>query len=273
MRKSSVNLSESKSSSALLGIYKDFYNVNLKKINLHSVLEDILADLKWSYDIRRLFDALDTKKDGRLYPEEWLHGMKARSDKTEEELMAIFHILDNDDSGYLTFDEFTEIMEMNEIEIFLATKVIHRDERGLIQVLPSCEEYFGKSQVTEVGKTANARKNAEIETARNQTFVQELYESRIASLQRFVAMTVMFHQMGWRVERFFSKNSFGLLGYRMDRTHSIMRIATTASPVSGADVWSCAQTLFYKSKIYSSVALTARCIRDFLRKKNVAKTN
>ena len=273
MRKSSVDLSLSKSSSALLGIYKDFYNVNLKNINSRSVLADILADLKWSHDIRRLFDSLDTKKDGRLYPEEWLHGMKARSDKTEEELMALFHILDDDDSGYLTFDEFTEIMEMNEIEIFLATKVIHRDERGLIQVLPSCEEYFGKSQVTEVGKTANARKNAEIETARNQTFIQELYESRIASLQRFVAMTVMFHQMGWRVERFFSKNSFGLLGYRMDRTHSIMRIATTASPVSGADVWSCAQTLYYKNKIFSSVALTARCIRDFLRRKHVAKTN
>ena len=30
--------------------------------------------------------------------------------------------------------------------------------------------------------------------------------------------------------------SFGLLGYEMDRTHSIMRIATTASPVSGAAI-------------------------------------
>jgi hypothetical protein len=30
--------------------------------------------------------------------------------------------------------------------------------------------------------------------------------------------------------------SFGLLGYEMDRTQSIMRIATTASPVSGMDV-------------------------------------
>ena len=58
----------------------------------------------------------------------------------------------------------------------------------------------------------------------------------MASMQRFVAMTVMFHEMGKRVENFFSKLSFGLLGYRYDRTHSIMRIATTASPVSGADV-------------------------------------
>ncbi|KAL3931006.1 MAG: hypothetical protein SGBAC_011507, partial [Bacillariaceae sp.] len=39
-----------------------------------------------------------------------------------------------------------------------------------------------------------------------------------------------------RVESFFSNIVFGLLGYRMDRTHSIMRIVTTVSPVSGADV-------------------------------------
>jgi hypothetical protein len=69
-----------------------------------------------------------------------------------------------------------------------------------------------------------------------QSLSMELYEGRIASMQRFVAMTVMFHEMGRRVERFFPHVSFGYLGYRMDRTHSIMRIATTASPVSGSDV-------------------------------------
>ena len=64
----------------------------------------------------------------------------------------------------------------------------------------------------------------------------EFYESRIASMQRFVCMIVMFHQMGRRVERFFESISCGLWKYRFDRTHSIMRIATTASPVSGADI-------------------------------------
>lgn len=67
-------------------------------------------------------------------------------------------------------------------------------------------------------------------------FSMELYEGRITFMQRFVAMTVMFHEMGKKVENFFSKYTFGLLGYRYDRTHSIMRIATTASPMSGADV-------------------------------------
>ncbi len=79
-------------------------------------------------------------------------------------------------------------------------------------------------------------KDVDFMLARSQHFSQELYETRIASLQRFVAMTVMFHQMGKRVQDFFSNISFGMLGYRMDRTHSIMRIATTASPISGSDV-------------------------------------
>ena len=50
--------------------------------------------------------------------------------------------------------------------------------------------------------------------------------------------------------------SFGQLEYSMDRTHSIMRIATsilTASPVSGADVRDRKWTIFYMRKMYYSV--------------------
>jgi hypothetical protein len=61
--------------------------------------------------------------------------------------------------------------------------------------------------------------------------------------------------MGMRVQSFFSTISFGLLGYRMDRTHSIMRIATTASPVSGADVRDRMVEIRLRSKINNSVAL------------------
>jgi len=70
----------------------------------------------------------------------------------------------------------------------------------------------------------------------HQHMLQTLYESRHASLQRFVAFLIMFHKMGKTVADFFPNVSFGLLGYDMSRTHSIMRIATTASPVSGAEV-------------------------------------
>ena len=46
----------------------------------------------------------------------------------------------------------------------------------------------------------------------------------------------MFHAMAKSVQDFWPKVSFGLLGYDMSRSQSIMRIATTASPVSGSDV-------------------------------------
>ena len=79
--------------------------------------------------------------------------------------------------------------------------------------------------------------------------------SAVVHLVSSVAMTVMFHQIGMRVESFFPKISFGFLGYRMDRTHSIMRIATTASPVSGADVRDRMVELHLRFKIQKAVNL------------------
>eukprot|EP00966_Prymnesium_polylepis_P157292 3635277-Prymnesium_polylepis.1 len=69
-----------------------------------------------------------------------------------------------------------------------------------------------------------------------QQLIQSLYETRIASLHRFISFLVMFHAMGKRVRDFWPNVSCGLLGYDMSRSHSIMRIATTASPVSGMEV-------------------------------------
>ena len=69
-----------------------------------------------------------------------------------------------------------------------------------------------------------------------QQLVQTLYEGRYASMQRLVAFFVMFHEMGKQVQDFWPRVSGGLLGYDMSRSQSIMRIATTASPVSGMEV-------------------------------------
>lgn len=69
--------------------------------------------------------------------------------------------------------------------------------------------------------------------------------------------------MGMRVQTFFPKISFGLLGYRMDRTHSIMRIATTASPVSGADVRERMDELRLMKKIDHSVRLICRVWKNW----------
>ena len=64
----------------------------------------------------------------------------------------------------------------------------------------------------------------------------KLYESRIASLERCVAFFVMSHALGRTVADWWPFWTLGVFRYRIDRTHSIMRIATTASPVSGADI-------------------------------------
>jgi len=66
--------------------------------------------------------------------------------------------------------------------------------------------------------------------------VQVLYETRLASLQRFVGFLVLFHTMAKKVQDFWSFVSFGLLSYDMSRSQSMLRVATTASPVSGSDV-------------------------------------
>ena len=128
-----------------------------------------------------------------------------------------------------------------------------RDSRGLLQVEASEEAYFG----------ADLHENAPsgippFAQAQSQHFSMELYESRVASLQRFVALCVMFHQTGKKVQDFFPKYSFGLMGYKMERTHSIMRIATTASPISGDAVRDQMENLRLKARFQNAVHLITR---------------
>ena len=74
------------------------------------------------------------------------------------------------------------------------------------------------------------------EAMKQQHLMQILYESRLASLQRLVGFMVLFYHMGRMVQDFWHRVSFGLLGYNMSRTQSILRVASTASPVSGSEV-------------------------------------
>lgn len=195
------------------------------------------------------------------------------------------------DNGTLIIDDFFKIMKSNELEIEEYTKPPIRDRRGLIQVLPDTREnFFGEKLVK---KTRNGKRQIATGALKSQNFaqvstsfahfcrmnsstfltisfvLQELYESRIASLQRFMAMSVMFHQMGSKVEKFFSFISFGLLSYRIDRTHSIMRIATTASPVSGADVRDRKRAIFYMRRIHRSVETIENAWLGYKAKKEI----
>ena len=94
----------------------------------------------------------------------------------------------------------------------------------------SDEDYFGMNLIEEFPELSIARLIME------QHLSCELFETRVGSLQRLVAFYVMFHEMGKRVQEFWRLASFGLLSYNMDRTHSVMRVATTASPVSAIEV-------------------------------------
>lgn len=105
------------------------------------------------------------------------------------------------------------------------------DDRGLTKIEPSREAYFGEDLMK-----STSSKVDQFSFCKTQNLCMELYEGRIASLERFVAMTVMFHELGTRVQQFFPAISLGYLRYRTDRSQSMCRIATTASPVSGADV-------------------------------------
>lgn len=69
-----------------------------------------------------------------------------------------------------------------------------------------------------------------------QRLLSILYETRLASLERLLAFMVTFHTMGKAVQDFWPRVSLGILGYNMARSQSMMRIATTASPVSGGEV-------------------------------------
>ena len=99
------------------------------------------------------------------------------------------------------------------------------------KVFESWENVFGERLLQQTSTVAQ-----NFQLARTQYISMQLYEGRIASLQRAVAFFVLFHEMATTVVNFWSFVSFGLLSYRIDRTQSIMRVATTASPVSGADV-------------------------------------
>jgi hypothetical protein len=154
--------------------------------------------------------------------------------------------------SHIDYDEFVALLDQSGLgQSRVRMPPSHRDEHGQIQITPSVEKYFGETlRKYNAGKRGN---DMDFMVARSQEFAMQLYESRIASLQRFVAMTILFHQMGTRVERFFEYISFGLWGYHTDRTHSIMRIATTASPVGAADVKQQMRRLLLHSRVKQAV--------------------
>jgi hypothetical protein len=237
-------------------------------VSVEEVVASAIRERKWSDKARTLFQALDVDGDGLLSEDDFIDGAHAiKPGLTEEELSLSSTIADQDDSGRLDYNEFLELLSSSDLERWVKLPPSNRDERGIIQIEASQEKYFGEMlRKYDAGKTM---KDVDFMLARSQHFSQELYETRIASLQRFVAMTVMFHQMGKRVQSFFAHLSFGVLGYRMDRTHSIMRIATTASPISGSDVRQRMRHLQLLKKVNHSINVISAAYMKYKAKRAV----
>ena len=62
--------------------------------------------------------------------------------------------------------------------------------------------------------------------------MKDFYEGRFASLERYIGFLVMFHSMALRV----ASTSWPLPPWDISRSQSILRVASTAAPVSGAEV-------------------------------------
>ena len=139
---------------------------------------------------RRVYNEIDTDGDGVVDLDEFISAyQKIDCNISKEHLRQLFEEADTDDNGKLSFDEFLKVARMPNLLAELGTK--NRDSRGLVQVQASKERYFGE----ELRKAAQPGVDS-MAMSQSQHFSMELYESRVASLQRFVAMTVMFHQMG-----------------------------------------------------------------------------
>ncbi len=236
-----MNSTTHRSSAALMGAYANMEKEakskaarvgDHNKFDIDTVMEEMIKENAGDDQYRKIFEDIDSDGSGELDFDEFVEAYKRINPEVSLlQLEQMFEEADLDGGGTLCFAEFVKLVKMSQVEVLGKLSVKNRDKRGLVQVMPSNETYFGE----ELRKTAPKGTGVFL-MSESQHIVMELYESRIASMQRFVAMTVMFHQMGSRVQNFFPNISFGYLGYRMDRTHSIMRIATTASPVSGADV-------------------------------------
>jgi hypothetical protein len=227
----------------------------------HLLLEKHLAreirERNWSNRARKIFQVLDLDRDGFIGEEEFIEGIQQlKAGFSPEQARQLFLLAETNSSEHMNYDKFLNLLEISDLDSCVKLPPSIRNAQGIIQIEPSQERYFGET-LRKYNKASSddgrIKEEVEFRLAKSQDFSQELYETRIASIQRFVAMVVLFHQMGMRVRDFFAMISFGWLSYRFDRTHSIMRIASTASPVSGADVLQRMQHIQLMKKVHHSI--------------------
>ena len=190
-------------------------------------------------ELRAVFGEIDADGNGTVDLDEFIHAFRTLvgdGSVSDDDLGVIFEGADVDDSGQLDFEEFVKVCEMDVMQRIRASSTKKQIVSARASVEPSEERFFGANVVGSMARSGGGDIADQYTVAESQALSMNLYETRVASMQRAVAMYVMFHEMGKRCAQFWPNWSLGALRYRMDRTHSIMRIATTASPVSGSEV-------------------------------------
>jgi len=181
--------------------------------------------------LRGIFNAVDVDCNGSLSFDEFSKAYRAaEGDLSAPALRKLFDEADADGGGELDFDEFARFVDANPSDVLASLGTVTADVGASTVVEPSDEAYHGETLRQLAPNTPN------FDLVQAQTVSCRLYESRVASLERFVAFCVLFHALAAKVAAWWPRWTFGVFRYRIDRTHSIMRVATTASPVSGADL-------------------------------------
>ncbi|XRB03994.1 glutamine amidotransferase type 2 domain-containing protein [Pycnococcus provasolii] len=218
------------SSGALHGMYDNLFSKDAKK-EPKTVFELFAAFGNGVYDV--IGDAEETAK--------------MKCPLSEPQIAELFHAYDADESGTLDWMEFNLLYTKAKSSLGLMTNVNAKISATSMPTI-SHEDVFGDK----MRKGAPNSSLADMVGAQN--ISMELYESRCASFQRCIAFIVLFHAMGESIAAFWRTIvPFEVFAYRADRTHSIMRIATTASPVSGADVRLIMKKLKLKAQWYDSL--------------------
>eukprot|EP00957_Ditylum_brightwellii_P212052 15366905-Ditylum_brightwellii.AAC.1 len=144
------HLKKNRSSTALLGAY-----INLEKksimmearqpLCIDELVRTAIQDKNTHNTVRELFDAIDVSGNSTLDKEEFVSGYsKLNPYLSKHHIEKIFEESDVGENGCLDYEDFSRVIKMTPVEIVAMLQAKNRDKRGLIQVEPSNEEYFGE---------------------------------------------------------------------------------------------------------------------------------
>ncbi|CAE7837945.1 unnamed protein product [Symbiodinium sp. CCMP2592] len=181
-------------------------------------------------DLKNFMESLGVEHTQHITFEQFEKGYRLlHEDKlSKDQLQRAFNHFGAEEGGIYPVD-CKALLRMPFVEMLSLAQAMQGQARPS-QIRESSEEVFGEALLQ------LADPSDHVQIVQSQFLSMQLYESRIATLQRAVSFFVMFHEMAGTIAEFWPLVSLGFLRYHMHRTQSIMRIATTASPISGADV-------------------------------------